>query len=145
MYSVCSFNNQKQKIVSNKIHLIIARLFLWGLPLHATICSCTTVPLRLFEPTTTRSPRNRGCWKRGESMEKLVCLLKEIIDLETETDLCFNNRYVGNLPTAMPDQLLYEIFATIAPVANWKIIKDKAVNSILSKPFFLEIQEKKSF
>eukprot|EP00009_Paramoeba_aestuarina_P001224 CAMPEP_0201507164 /NCGR_PEP_ID=MMETSP0161_2-20130828/910_1 /ASSEMBLY_ACC=CAM_ASM_000251 /TAXON_ID=180227 /ORGANISM="Neoparamoeba aestuarina, Strain SoJaBio B1-5/56/2" /LENGTH=401 /DNA_ID=CAMNT_0047901457 /DNA_START=35 /DNA_END=1240 /DNA_ORIENTATION=- len=33
--------------------------------------------------------------------------------------------YVGNLPSSMPDMLLYEIFSTVAPIANWKIIKDK--------------------
>jgi nucleolysin TIA-1/TIAR len=42
---------------------------------------------------------------------------------------------VGNLPNAMPDMLLYEIFSTIAPIANWKVIKDKSSGKSLGYGF----------
>jgi len=58
---------------------------------------------------------------------------QQLNDLRDESQ--WRSLYVGNLPTSMPDMLLYEIFATIAPVSNWKIIKDKATGKSLGYGF----------
>jgi len=54
-------------------------------------------------------------------------------DMKDESQ--WRSLYVGNLPSAMPDMLLYEIFSAIAPIANWKVIKDKSSGKTLGYGF----------